>query len=119
MESRDVTAAAALLSDDVVFRSPIVFTPYRGRDAVSAILRAVVDVFDDFRYVRETSSPDGVDRVLVFQARVAELRIEGCDILRRGTDGLVDELTVMVRPLTAAQALAGSMTVRLTGDPAS
>ena len=56
IEARDIDAAVALLSDQVVFNSPIVFTPYRGRDAVAVILRAVIEVFEDFRYVREIGS---------------------------------------------------------------
>src|SRR5215218_7981263 len=39
--ARDLDAAVALLADDVVFRSPVVFKPYHGRGAVSGILAAV------------------------------------------------------------------------------
>jgi hypothetical protein len=53
LEASNADAAIALLADDVVFRSPVVFRPYYGRDAAASILRAVVRVFDDFRYVRE------------------------------------------------------------------
>ena len=51
------------------FRSPIVFRPYRGRDAVAEILRAVVHVLDDFHYVREIGTPDGRVSALVFRTR--------------------------------------------------
>jgi ketosteroid isomerase-like protein len=53
IEARDIDAAVALLCADAVFRSPVVFRPYRGREAVRPLLRAVADVFEDFRYVRE------------------------------------------------------------------
>ena len=43
----------AALAPDVVFRSPIVFKPYEGREAVATVLAAVVEVFEDFRYVAE------------------------------------------------------------------
>src|SRR5690349_3717933 len=43
----DIDAALALLAEDVVFRSPVVHTPYRGRDAVATILHAVSKVFED------------------------------------------------------------------------
>ena len=52
VEAHDLDAAIALLNDDVVFRSPIVFKPYRGRDAVGALLAAVSRVFEDFSYTR-------------------------------------------------------------------
>jgi hypothetical protein len=115
--ARDVNAAVTLLSDDVVFRSPIVFKPYHGRDAVAAILHAVSRVLEDFRYVREIGAPDATDHALVFQARVGERQIEGCDFLHTREDGSIDELVVMVRPLTGAHALADAMKAQLAATP--
>src|SRR5439155_630274 len=40
IEARDVDAVVALLSDDVVLRSPVAFKPYRGRAAVAALAEA-------------------------------------------------------------------------------
>jgi SnoaL-like domain len=117
VEARDMNAAVALLSEDVVFRSPIVFKPYQGRDAVAAILHAVSRVLEDFRYVREIGVADATDHALVFQARIGEREIEGCDFLHIDEDGSIDELVVMVRPLTAAQALAEAMRAELAAAP--
>ncbi len=117
LEARDVNAAVALLSEDVVFRSPVVFKPYHGRDAVAAILHAVSRVFEDFRYVRELGAPDASDHALVFQARVGERQIEGCDFLHFDEDGSIDELAVMVRPLSGTLALADAMKAQLAATP--
>jgi hypothetical protein len=114
VEARDIDAALALLAEDVVFRSPVVFAPYQGRQAVAPILHAFSRVVEDFRYVREIGSPDAPDHVLVFQARVADRHLEGSDFLHAGADGLIDYLTVMVRPLSAAIALAEAMKAQLT-----
>jgi ketosteroid isomerase-like protein len=113
VEARDLDALLALLAEDVVFRSPVVFRPYEGRDAVAPILRAVLEVFEDFRYVREIGADDAVDHALVFETTVAGRQLEGCDFLHVGADGLVSELTVMVRPLSATLALAEAMRARL------
>jgi limonene-1,2-epoxide hydrolase len=113
IEARDMDAAIASLSDDVVFRSPVVFKPYHGRDAVAPILHAVSRVFEDFRYVREIGAPDAADHALVFHARVGQLEIEGADFLHVDEDGSIDELTVMVRPLTAGLALAEAMKAQI------
>lgn len=113
LEAGDVDAAVALLSEDVVFRSPIVFKPYHGRDAVGLILHAVSRVFEDFHYTREIGAPGASDHALVLRARVGELEIEGCDFLHLDKNGSIDELTVMVRPLTAAHALAEAMKVQI------
>lgn len=116
LEARDIDAAIALLSDDVVFRSPVVFRPYQGRDAVALILHAVSHVFEDFGYTRAIGA-DG-DHALVFHARIGTFEIEGCDFLHLDDDGAIDELTVMVRPLTGAHALAEAMKAQLTQDGA-
>ena len=113
IEARDVDAAVALLSDDVVFRSPIVFKPYTGRAAVGALLAAVSQVFEDFSYLREIGAPDASDHALVFQARVGDRQIEGCDFLHVDENGSIDEFVVMVRPLSGALALAEAMKAQL------
>ncbi len=113
VEASDIEAAVALLSDDVVFSSPIVFTPYAGKHATAAVLTAVVRVFEDFAYETEFASEDGRDHALMFRARVDGKEIQGCDFLHHGEDGLVDRFTVMVRPLSAALALRDRMAAEL------
>lgn len=113
LEAGDLPGALALLADDVVFRSPVVFKPYHGRDAVAPILAGVTRVFGDFRYVREIGGPGARDHALVFEARVGDRYLEGCDFLHTADDGLIDEFAVMVRPLSAALALAEAMKAQL------
>lgn len=109
VEARDPEAITAALADDVVFRSPVAFKPYPGKAITAAILRGVLRVFEDFRYVRELSGDDDRDHALVFEARIGDVAVEGCDFLHLDENGLIDEFTVMVRPLSAAQALAAAM----------
>ncbi|WP_371483057.1 nuclear transport factor 2 family protein [Kitasatospora sp. NBC_00315] len=109
VEKRDEEAVAALLAENVVFTSPVVFKPYPGKAMTAAILRAALRVFEDFRYVREIADPGGRDHALVFTATVAGRQVQGCDFLHLDEDGRIDEFTVMVRPLSAAQALAEAM----------
>ena len=114
IEARDLDAAVALLREDVVFRSPVVFTPYEGREALRQILGAVIEVFEDFRYVREIGADDARDHALVFEARVGDKQLQGCDFIHLDDEGLIDEFTVMVRPMQAMLALAEAMKARLT-----
>lgn len=100
----------ACLADDVVFRSPVAHKPYEGKAITGAILANVVEVFGDFRYVREFETHDG--HALVFEATVDGLSITGCDFLTLDDAGLITEFMVMVRPLKAAQALAAAMGAR-------
>jgi hypothetical protein len=109
VEDRDEEAVAALLADNVVFTSPVAFKPYPGKAITAAILRGVMRVFEDFTYVREIANPDGRDHAFVFTATVSGRQIQGCDFLHFDEDGKIDDFTVMVRPLSAAQALAEAM----------
>ncbi|RRQ88475.1 nuclear transport factor 2 family protein [Streptomyces griseofuscus] len=112
VEAGDLDAVAALLAEDVVFTSPVVFKPYTGKAITAAILRAVSQVFEDFRYVREFGAADCPDHALVFTARVGGRELSGCDFLHVNEEGLIDDLMVMVRPLSGAHALAEAMGAR-------
>lgn len=109
VEARDEAAIEALLADDVVFTSPVAFKPYPGKPITAAILRGVMRVFEDFHYVREIADSNGRDHALVFEATVSGKKVTGCDFLHIDDDGLIDDFVVMVRPLSAATAVAEAM----------
>ncbi|MEV6386639.1 nuclear transport factor 2 family protein [Nocardia xishanensis] len=109
VEARDEAAIEALLAENVVFTSPVAFKPYPGKAVTAAILRAVIRVFENFHYVREIADADGRDHAFVFEAEVDGKRLTGCDFLHFDEDGKIDDFMVMVRPLSAAQALAARM----------
>jgi hypothetical protein len=109
VEAADAEAIAATLADNVTFRSPVAFHPYEGKPMVAAILRGALRIFEDFHYVRALHGDDGRDHALVFTTRIGDVAVEGCDFLHLDEHGLIDELTVMVRPLSAAQAVAAAM----------
>ncbi len=111
VEAGDFDALPALFSENVVFRSPIAHNPYEGRQTLGVILGAVSRVFEGLHYEREIGGPGDADHALVFTATVDGLTINGCDFLHTGPDGLIDEMTVMLRPLKAVNAFAAKMAV--------
>jgi ketosteroid isomerase-like protein len=111
IEAGDVDALRDLLAEDVEFRSPAVYRPYRGRDTVIALLGVVAQVFEDFRYVHELH--DGRFTVLWFETRVGDRELEGVDLLEEGDDGRIVRFTVMIRPLSGLQHLAATIQARL------
>ncbi len=111
-EEKDFSAGAELFSPDVIFRSPAVFKPYEGIEALGVLLGNVVEVFEDFRYVDQVETGDTA--VLVFEARVGDKELNGVDVLRFGEDGLIKEMMVMVRPASGLMALGEEMGRRLT-----
>lgn len=111
VETKDLAALAASLAPDVTLRSPVVFEPYVGREAVCGLLAHIAEVFQDFRYVSEVH--DGARSVLRFHARVGKRELDGIDFLEHDVDGRVKTLIVYVRPQSAALALIEAMRGRL------
>ncbi|SOX51398.1 nuclear transport factor 2 family protein [Mycobacterium ahvazicum] len=112
VEDRDEAAIQALLSDNVVFTSPVAFKPYVGKPITAAILRGVLRIFEGFHYVREITGADGRDHALIFETGLSGapgVKITGCDFLHFDEDGLIDDFMVMVRPLSGATALSEAM----------
>jgi hypothetical protein len=108
VEALDIDAARALLAPDIVFHSPVTFHPFVGRETVGALLTLVAETFEDFRYTDELAASDG-SHALIFRAAVAGRELEGIDLLRFDADGLIADLTVMIRPLSGLAALAQAM----------
>ena len=111
IEADDHDAALATLADDVVFRSPAVHKPYEGKETVEGILRLVATVFENFCYTNEWR--DGRTTILFFEANVGDRELQGVDILEENDAGGIAVFTVMIRPLSGLQAVAGAMTARL------
>lgn len=111
IESGDSRALPDMLAEDVEFRSPFAFTPYRGRRAVAGLLQTVIQVFRDFRYHRIFVAGDSA--ALEFSAYVGELSLKGVDLIRLDGDGRIVDFEVMIRPANALLALGEEMGRRL------
>ena len=112
VEARDMDAGLALFAEDATLDSPVAFKPFTGIDAVSVVLRAVFETFEDFHYTDEFEGPDGT-HVLIFEARVGDKSVQGLDLIREDADGRVKNLTVMVRPTSGLMALAEAMAAKV------
>lgn len=106
-ESKDFSAVEELFAADVTFKSPVVYKPYEGREAVAMLLGAVVRVFEDFRYTDQVETGDVA--TLCFSARIGDREVEGVDLLRFDSEGRVREMAVYVRPMSGVNALAEAM----------
>jgi hypothetical protein len=112
VEQRTVDRAPELFHEDAAFRSPVVFKPYEGRDQVLKVLRAaerVLGVGGAFRYVHQLEDAHDRVAILEFATEVDGKQVEGIDKLTFDEDGLITELTVMIRPASALQVVAAGM----------
>jgi hypothetical protein len=118
--ARDLDAVMATFAPDARFYSPVKFRPIDGAPAIRVLLGVILQTFQDFRYVGALAGE--VDRfafaadeaaadaeVLVFRARVGDAEIHGIDMFHLGESGLIDELTVMVRPQSALLTLSAAV----------
>src|SRR3954471_20432933 len=110
-EAKDFSALDELFAEEVVFRSPVVFKPYEGRDAVAMLLGAVSQVFEDFRYTDHLETGDSA--ALCFSARIGERELEGIDLLHFDGEGRINDMAVYVRPMSGVHALAEAMQKKL------
>lgn len=111
VEAKDLEAAKATLREDVVLHSPILFRGFEGREIVTQVLTHVAATLEDFRYIDELADESTV--VLRFKARVGDRELEGIDFLELDEQGLVKELTVFMRPMSALTAFNEQMAARL------
>lgn len=102
-----------LLADDVVFHSPVVHTPQRGKDITSLYLAAAFSVLanDNFTYVREVVGER--DAVLEFTTEIDGISINGVDMIHWNDARQITDFKVMVRPLKAVNLLHQKMAAML------
>jgi hypothetical protein len=110
-EKKDFSAIDDLFTEDVAFRSPVVFKPYEGREAIGMLLGAVSQVFEDFRYTDQVETGDAA--ALAFSARVGDKELDGIDFLHFDGAGRISRMEVFVRPMSGVHALADGMKAKL------
>lgn len=124
VEQGDLAALEDLFTEDIRLLSPVKFTPFEGRPMVLGLFGVLLRTFEDFRYVGhfagEASTSAGGPRepseILLFRATVNGKEIHGIDLLQFGEDGRIQEFTVMVRPMSAVQALGEAVLRGLAAD---
>jgi hypothetical protein len=106
-----------LLADDVVFYSPIVYTPQRGKDITTLYLQAAQQTLPGdggdgaFRYTKQVLGGDTA--VLEFETSVDGKYVNGVDIIRCDESGRIVEFRVMLRPLQAVNIVHERMRAML------
>lgn len=116
-----------LLDDDVVFYSPIVYTPQQGKAITMLYLQAAGQTLPGdpsessspgngasvggFRYTKQVMADDTA--VLEFETTVEGKYVNGVDIIRCNEEGRIIEFRVMIRPLQAVNLVHQQMAAML------
>jgi hypothetical protein len=112
IEAGELDEALACMTPEVVLHSPVTFKPFEGREAVATLFGILFRTFEDFRYVGEYDAEDGSE-VLHFRTRIGDRDVEGIDMIHYDADGMIDDFTVFVRPLSAVNALRDTIGAQL------
>ena len=115
VEARKIDDMVDAFTEDAVIHSPVSFKPIEGRAAIRTLLTILLEVLQEFRYTDQLESNEGT-RGLIFQARVGDRELEGLDLLRFNNSNQIYDLTVMVRPRSAIEALRLAVGSRLIRD---
>ena len=109
MDTLDAATLKDLLTEDVVFESPVVHTPQAGRSITMKYLLGAAAVLNNehFHYENEWYSPTGA--VLEFVTVIDGIKVNGVDIIHWNEAGKIDHFKVMVRPLKAINMVHGKM----------
>ena len=105
-----------LLHDDVIFYSPVVFTPQKGKEITKLYLSAAGGVFSSnkdkeqskpkeskFRYTKELIHDNHA--CLEFETEINGIYVNGIDLITWNDENKITEFKVLVRPLQAVNTL--------------
>jgi len=107
--NQDKNKLSAILADDVVFHSPIVHTPQKGKEITFMYLSAAFTILlnDSFKYVREVENEK--ETLLEFEVVVDGVLVNGIDMISWNSDGEIINFKVMIRPLKAINLIHKKM----------
>jgi hypothetical protein len=114
--SKDYAGLDRLLAEEVVFRSPVVHAPQKGRAITTQYLASAMRLLGNanFRYVETWFSARSA--VLEFETELEGLYINGVDIIHWDDEDKVTSFKVMVRPLKAINILHQAMATALQAE---
>ena len=118
MKSNDMDKLDELLAEDVVFYSPVVYTPQKGKDITKMYLMAAGGVFGEgtkdamsdskesksnFKYIKEIIGEKSA--LLEFESEMDGIYVNGVDVISWNEKEKITEFKVIVRPLQAVNML--------------
>ena len=107
--SRDITKLNDILSEEVIFYSPVVHTPQIGKNITQLYLSAALQVIanDTFKYVKKVI--DSNETILEFETKIDGIIVNGVDIITWNDGGKIIEFKVMIRPIKAINIIHQKM----------
>jgi hypothetical protein len=103
--TRDLQRWIDALAPDVVLHSPLLSTPFRGRDVARDLYGVLFERFGEFTITERSRSGD--TEIVLWRGELRRRTVGGMDVIRYRPDGLIAEIRVLMRPLTSIGVFAG------------
>jgi hypothetical protein len=103
MTRKDLESMLTHMTDDVILRTPLAAEPFEGKAALRTVVGALLAVVDKFAFREIMQGPEHVSSF--FNFKVGPNELDGMDYWRLNAAGLIEEMTVLWRPLPAAVAV--------------
>jgi hypothetical protein len=103
MQRKDVDAMLTHMVDDAVLRTPLVAESFTGKAAIRPVVEALFRVVDAFELIEMMQGPEHVSQF--FRVTAGPEHLDGVDYWRLNDAGLIQEMTVLWRPLPAVTAV--------------
>ncbi len=103
MQRKDLNAMLTHMADDVILKTPLHVEPFKGKAAIRPVVEGLLEVVDKFDFKEMMHGPEHVSQY--FGVTVGSIELDGMDYWRVNDTGLIQEMTVLWRPLPAAVAV--------------
>jgi len=107
MQRKDLEAMLIHMADDIVLKTPLSAEPFNGKAAIRPVVEALLGVVDRFDFREIMQGPQHV--AAFFGITVGSIELDGVDYWRLNEAGLIQEMTVLWRPLPAVAAVQNKL----------
>ena len=115
MQRKDLQAMLPHMADDMVLKTPLADEAFRGKAAIRPVVEALLSAVDKFDLREIMQGPQHVS--VFFGVTVGLADLDGMDYIRLNDAGLIQEMTVLWRPLPAIVAALNKLRLA-DGKPA-
>jgi len=109
LDSKDLSQLKSMLADDVVFHSPVLHTPQKGKALTTMYLSAAFYVLAENGFVYKREVLQNNQAVLEFEATIDGIIVNGVDMIECNDCGEITDFKVLVRPLKGLQIVQQKM----------
>ncbi|MCQ8241506.1 nuclear transport factor 2 family protein [Rhizosaccharibacter radicis] len=104
MTRKDLDAMLSHMAENIVLRTPLLPEPVKGKTAIREVVSGLLRVVESFNFREIMQGPEHVSSF--FTVRAGGHELDGMDYWRLDDTGLIQEMTVLWRPLPAIAAVA-------------